>query len=82
MPAEDDTPTPSKPHHTDDSKRKWYLPDEEIHGAPKREAQPLQQDPRLLEELWYMPRSEKGSQSKESKPEKPKYHEFERFEQD
>ena len=81
MPAEDDTLALSRPHHGEDSKRKWYLPDEGIHGAPKPDAAPLQDNPRLLEEeLWYLPKSEKGSQQKESKPAKPKYHEFERFE--
>ena len=64
----------------DDSKRKWYLPDEEIHGAPPEEAQPFQGDPRPLEALWYLPKSERGSQPQDSKPVKPKYHEFEHFE--
>ena len=83
MPAEDDILALSRPHHGEDSRRKWYLPDEGIHGASKPDAQPLQEDPSLLEEdLWYLPKSEKGSQQKESKSVKPKSQEFERFEQD
>ena len=72
MPAEDEVAPLPRPHHREDAKRKWYLPDEAIHGAPKPDTQPLQEDPRLLEEeLWYLPKSEKGSQQKESKPATP-----------
>ena len=75
VPAADDVPAPPRPHHAADSRRPWYLPDEGIHGAPVEDTQPPQRDPGRLEELWYLPRSEKGTPPKDSKPAEPKLQE-------
>ena len=75
MPGEDLIPAITKPHH-EEIKHKWYLPEEKIHGAPVQELSPLKDDPRLLEELWYITKSDKGASQKASKPTKPTYHEF------